>query len=745
MNVTGTALIKNDIYADINISSEEVDLAELIKYVPADTLKNYGIKDVSGQMTFNAKIRGVISDTTAMPSVDADIWLKDAAVSIRDYPAFNNVSFNIAFTNGEKQDERSSEIRIKNLHFETANSKGFVKGSIKNFNKPRYAVKGDLNIDLSEFSSLVPDSLLNSIDGNLKAVFSTKGVFPDSVTDAVIDKALNNSFADVTLSNVNAISDSFPDVNSLSGKLIYKPGSLEVRDLFASLPNYHLNLRDCAFKTLLDGELTDPSKTIFDIQSFFLQTDSSSISGKAYVEDLDSPEFRLNAIIDLNLSEAMSVLPDDSVVTDMSGNIRATVTSNGHLNPDSITEQLTDIVFRNSSFNAEFSKVSVAMPDTLISISNLSGKMMLVHDSITFENVEGSYKSIAFSVPEMEIVNAYNAVVLNKKEIVSAEGEVQMGDIDYAMFAPFLEDTSGTKENDEADEINYSFVMKGKIMANSFKYKKAVLKNISALYNVTDSVYIIDKFNFDGFGGKASNSVRLNYMPDGTTIINTKHFVDRIDIHQVLNDFDNFKEFGNNEISADNLGGLFSTKLHTKVVMAGDSILENETRIKGDLKMENGGIYNYKAAMDMADFTKLKELDSIRFKTFESKIFMFKNKLYVPNTYIVSSALDIGFFGMQSLGEDYEYHIQLHLGDVLKGKSQKLLKRQAENGDEITAKDLDRNTVKLIYANINRKSKVGFDKKKAQRLMQVKIKTQEKMLDLIFFPKLVSFDTGVKD
>jgi hypothetical protein len=149
--------------------------------------------------------------------------------------------------------------------------------------------------------------------------------------------------------------------------------------------------------------------------------------------------------------------------------------------------------------------------------------------------------------------------------------------------------------------------------------------------------------------------------------------------------------------------------------------------------------------MDMADFTKLKELDSIRFKTFESKIFMFKDKLYVPNTYIVSSALDIGFFGMQSMGEDYEYHIQLHLGDVLKGKSQKLLKRQAENGDEVTAKDFDRSTVKLIYANINGKSKVGFDKKKAQRLMQVKIKTQEKMLDLIFFPKLVSFDTGVEN
>ena len=40
----------------------------------------------------------------------------------------------------------------------------------------------------------------------------------------------------------------------------------------------------------------------------------------------------------------------------------------------------------------------------------------------------------------------------------------------------------------------------------------------------------------------------------------------------------------------------------------------------------------------------------------------------------------------------------------------------------------------------NRWYKFGF-----KDLWKVKIKTQEKMLDLIFFPKLVSFDTGVEE
>ena len=86
----------------------------------------------------------------------------------------------------------------------------------------------------------------------------------------------------------------------------------------------------------------------------------------------------------------------------------------------------------------------------------------------------------------------------------------------------------------------------------------------------------------------------------------------------------------------------------------------------------------------------------------------------------------------------------MKLSEILKGKSQKLFERQSTINDEISEEEADKNTVKLIYGYVDGKKKLGFAKKKAQKQMALKIQVQQKMLELIFHPTLVSFETGVK-
>jgi hypothetical protein len=179
-------------------------------------------------------------------------------------------------------------------------------------------------------------------------------------------------------------------------------------------------------------------------------------------------------------------------------------------------------------------------------------------------------------------------------------------------------------------------------------------------------------------------------------------------------------------------------------VFEADTLVSNDMRVLGNFKLKNGKLINYEPAMEVSKFTGIKELDNIDMKTLECNIFVFKNKIYVPITNIVSSSMDLSTFGMQSMGDDYEYHIQMKLSEILKGKSQKLFERQSNSGDEISENDLDKNTIKLVYGYIDGKKKVGFATKKAQRQMALKIQVQQTMLELIFHPKLVSFETGVK-
>jgi hypothetical protein len=167
-------------------------------------------------------------------------------------------------------------------------------------------------------------------------------------------------------------------------------------------------------------------------------------------------------------------------------------------------------------------------------------------------------------------------------------------------------------------------------------------------------------------------------------------------------------------------------------------------RVLGQFKLKNGKLVNYQPAMDVSKFTGIKELDNIEMKTLDCNIFMFKNQLFVPITNIVSTSLDVSTFGMQSMDENYEYHLHLKLGEILRGKSQKLIEQQSKIGDEVPGDDMDKNTIKIIYGYNNGKKRIGFATRREQKMMELKIKTQQKMLELIFHPLLVSYETGVQ-
>jgi len=115
----------------------------------------------------------------------------------------------------------------------------------------------------------------------------------------------------------------------------------------------------------------------------------------------------------------------------------------------------------------------------------------------------------------------------------------------------------------------------------------------------------------------------------------------------------------------------------------------------------------------------------------------------VPRTNIVSNELDIAAFGMQSMREDYEYHLEIHLSNILFGKSKKRNNKQDKSGEEIDEKSLKKSSHKIRYADIDGDSKAGWDTKASREEMMNKIRVQKKMLDFIFFPKNIHYDTEV--
>lgn len=368
------------------------------------------------------------------------------------------------------------------------------------------------------------------------------------------------------------------------------------------------------------------------------------------------------------------------------------------------------------------------------------------NDSIALLRTSGQYANVDFMADSTIILNSYGAIIKKNSLPLNITGKFALGDIDYSTFAVFMEEDSTQQESLQVSEkkveepLGFSYQIKGTASVNSIKYNKSSFDNLSCRFNLTDSLVIVDQFKLDAFNGSLNNALLYHIYPDNRSAIAFSSKVDKMDISTLLEEFDDFDQ---EEISHKQLSGLLSAKMDGRIVMHGDSLIMDSIQVKGDMRLEDGGLFNYKRAMELADFTSLDELDNIQFKTMESQLFIFKNALYVPKTDIRSNAMDITAYGMQTFGEDYQYHLRIYLGEILHGKTKRIRKKQEEMADNPDEKGSKLKSLYIQSSSINGKSKNGLDNKKDRFRMQTKIKVQEKVLNIIFHPLLVDFNTDV--
>jgi len=559
--------------------------------------------------------------------------------------------------------------------------------------------------------------------------------------------------------------DSIP-LEQLTAQINYSPRGLGVKEfnldsLRLQSTALNLNLQNTSLSAIVSGRISDLTSMSANLKSLAIHQGNSHFVGNGTVENFEAPDFDVNTNIYLTLDELVSFVPG-SLVNQMTGTISADIHSKGKLNPDSLDSQMFSLLFENSSITLALNGISLAFPDSIMNVDGLSARMGLNEDVLSVNDLMVTYNGLVCKMDSTTVENIYKAVILNKEEQLTVNTHLNFSDFVFddfkhllALESPEAEVVSDSTNQNYSTEVNtttearnWTFLIHGSAAVNSivvdslaledFNIYQLHINDLSTLFKLTDSTYIADQFKFKVFEGEMNNSINFKLRNDGTQSVSTHHIIQNMNIRTMLQDMDNFGL--DSLITYQNISGLFSTDLNTFVAID-DSILTDKMMVSGDIVLEKGGVYDYAPATEMSKFTGVKELDNIQFKTLRSSIFMFKNKLYVPRTNIVSNALDIAAFGMQSMGGDSEYHLELHLGNILFGKSKKRNEKQDESGDEVDEKSLKKSSRKIRYTVNNGKSKVGLDTKDDREAMINKIRVQQKMLDFIFFPKNIHYDT----
>lgn len=766
LGMKGKLSFSDTLEVDADIESLRMNFDILKKYIPNQYFKEYGIVNIDGAMDVSASIKGSFADSTLLPMVGANINFKNIKFQTTDYPVIDAANFTARISTGKKADMSEANLDIYNFDVVSGKSNLNLKGNIAGIENTQYSLRSNMDINLLDFENLIPDSLAQYLQGNVVASVRTSGILPKEFNDDFTDYVLDNTFISLNFHEIKALILDSVQLEHFSANINYAPQGLGAKEINVDSLNLkssslNLNLQNTSLSALVSGHISDLQSMSTNLKSLVINHGNSQFVGNGTIENFDAPMFDINTNIYLSLDELIPFVPD-SLISNMTGTIVADMHSKGKIDPDSLDSQLLPLLFENSSVNLVFDGVSLNFPDSIMDIDRLSARIGLNNDILTINDFSVTYNGLAFKMDSTIVRSIYKAAILNHEEELYVNTHIHLGDVFFddfkhfmALNSPNTEDSTNstnqgysTETNITSDSRKWTFLIHGSAVVNSiivdsialedFNIYRLHINELSSLFKFTDSSYIMDQFKFKVFEGEMNNSINFKVRNDGTQSVSTHHIIQNMNIRTMLRDMDNFGM--DSIITYENISGLFSTDLNTFVAID-DSVLMDRMMISGDIILEKGGVYNYAPATEISKFTSIKELDNIQFKTLRSNIFMFKNKLYVPRTNIVSNALDIAAFGMQSLGGDSEYHLELHLSNILFGKSKKRNEKQDKGGEEIDKESLKKGSHKIRYAVTKGKSKVGRDTKDDRNDMMNKIRVQKKMLDFIFFPKNIHYNT----
>jgi len=176
----------------------------------------------------------------------------------------------------------------------------------------------------------------------------------------------------------------------------------------------------------------------------------------------------------------------------------------------------------------------------------------------------------------------------------------------------------------------------------------------------------------------------------------------------------------------------------------GDSIPLDKVKVLGNLKLENGEIKDLEMLKTLDKFVNMRELNDIRFQTLTTSLFVRNGSLFLPQTDIKTSAMNMSLFAMQGIdNNNFEYHIKIFPGEIMLGNSKSVMKKQSQMKDNL-ADESNMKSINLLAYDIDGDSKYWFDTETRKKKMRTKINIQQKQLELKFHPRLIKYDTGVK-
>jgi hypothetical protein len=197
--------------------------------------------------------------------------------------------------------------------------------------------------------------------------------------------------------------------------------------------------------------------------------------------------------------------------------------------------------------------------------------------------------------------------------------------------------------------------------------------------------------NFVTCEGQVTASGVLELNKDQTLSVELSTTMRNININSMFKSFDNF---GQTFIMDKHLAGKMTAEINMKSVWDKNiSLIEDKLLVEGKVIIENGELIQFEPMQSLSDYIAVSELRHIKFERLETDIAIKNRIIYIPNTEIKTSALNLEISGEHSFDNKINYRIKVLLSEILAGKA----RRQKKEIDEFGVIENDgKNRTKLL-------------------------------------------------
>ncbi len=296
------------------------------------------------------------------------------------------------------------------------------------------------------------------------------------------------------------------------------------------------------------------------------------------------------------------------------------------------------------------------------------------------------------------------APFFKKKEVLALDIKVNAGmlSIDELLGAG-----SGSGQRMEL-EISEAFDLQFHLYVKKAEFHKFLAKNLAGSIKLKDKKLFTENLSLETMDGDLALKGMIDASDERFVFIRGNGNLVSIDVQQLFTQLNNF---GQTAIQDKHLRGIATTTIDfsTKWTKSLECILP-EVKIGADLTIEKGELIDYKPLESLSKYVDLKELQRIKFSTLQSHIDIKDQNIFISQTTIKNTAMNMEFYGTHKFDNTIDYHIKLALSEVLAkrpGKNRQLDEELAlvENDPE------NRRSVFLTMRGSLDDPKISYDRK----------------------------------